>query len=79
MYVYVESSYVKDLYLLAEVAEVPGISREILKTLPLLPLGYQCVSSKNVNLFGTAVWPAIGNIYTNIYMSEELYYMDRWR
>ena len=74
MYVYVESSYVKALYLLAE---VPGISREILKTLPLLPLGYQCVSSKNVNLFGTAVWPAIGNIYTNICMSEELYYMDR--
>ena len=29
-----------------------------------------------VALHGTAVWPAIANIYANIYMSEEHYYTD---
>ena len=24
-------------------------------------------------------WPAIANIYKQIYMSEELYYIDRWK
>ena len=31
------------------------------------------VPSKNVSQFGPAVWPAIAN---QIYMSEELYYID---
>ena len=35
-------------------------------------------SLKNVSQIGSAVWPAIANIYKYIYvyMSEELYYID---
>ena len=33
----------------------------------------QLVSSKNVSPYGSAVWPAIANIYIYIYMSEENY------
>ena len=44
----------------------------------MLPSGYPLLPSKKFNQFGQAVWLAIANIYTNIYiyMSKELYYIE---
>ena len=50
---------------------MPGVVRGIEKK-PMLPPGYPRVPSKNVSPFGPAVWPVIGNIYTNVLF----YYID---
>ena len=63
--------------------EVPGVARGIKKSdlkkwknyilLPILPQGYPWVPSKNISPFGSAVWPAIRNIYKNVLF----YYIDK--
>ena len=68
---------------------MPGVARGIKKNLeekkfiePLLPPGHAWVLSKNVSPFGQAIWPAIADIYMSeelyyIEMSEDLHYIDR--
>ena len=42
----------------------------------MLPPGYPRIPSKNVSPFGPAIWPAIGNIYTNVlfYFIDNVYF-----
>ena len=40
----------------------------------MLSLWYRWVPSKNVSLFGPAIWPAIADIYLNIY--EQIALLD---
>ena len=42
----------------------------------MLPPVYPWIPSKNVSPFGPAVWPALGNIYTNVLFYCIDYYND---
>ena len=63
------------LYVIYILAEGPGVAREKNNNLkkkvieffePMSPPGYPWVSTKNVSPFVPAVWPAIGNMHTNV-------------
>ena len=74
-------------YLHSKLAKVPGVARGILKNRifekksvsTMYPTVYPWVSSKNLNSVHPYFWPvATANIYI-IYMSEELYNIDKDR